>query len=180
MTSFFVRAAHVTALAAAVGALASGALAQGPAKRPVPASAVAPADSAPVLMQRKPASAPPSSVAPRMRAQTQTVRAAQADSAVRPMPAASAPVESVRPAQPAPTAIEPPPARKPPARPAATMRAEPVPAASLISDSPPANATGRCKDGTWLTSTIVESTSCASNGGLASRFPVKSVPPKRP
>lgn len=179
MTSLFFRASRTVAIIASLGAFAAAAQAQGPTKRPVPASAVAPADSTPALVKPRSPSAPPSSVAPRTRAQA--VRAAQPDSsAVRPMPAASAPVESVRPAAVPAPAVEPLPARTPPPRAAASMRAEPsAAAASLVSEEPPANATGRCKDGTWLTSAI-EANACASNGGLAARFPVKPVLPKRP
>jgi hypothetical protein len=179
MTSFISRATQATALAVALGALSAAATAQGPAKRPLPPSAVVPVDSAPALITRKAPSAPPSSVAPRIRA-PQAIRAAQPDSGVRPMTAVSAPVESVRPAAVQAPIVEPLPARTSPARPAATMRAEPVAAAASVSETPPANATGRCKDGTWVTSATVEASSCTNNGGLAARFPQKPVLPKRP
>jgi hypothetical protein len=179
MTSLISRTMRATAFTVALGALSAAATAQGPTKRPVPPSAVVPVDSAPALIRPKAPSAPPSSVAPRTRA-PQAIRATQPDSGVRPMAATSAPVESVRPAAVQAPAVEPLPARTPPPRPAATVRAEPVAAAALISETPPANATGRCKDGTWLTSAIVEASSCTNNGGLAARFPEKPVLPKRP
>ena len=44
---------------------------------------------------------------------------------------------------------------------------------------PPANATGRCKDGTFLTTPVADN-SCADRGGLAVRFPQRQLPPPRP
>ena len=52
--------------------------------------------------------------------------------------------------------------------------------ASLVSDEPPADATARCKDGTFI-STTVDASTCVNNGGLAVRMPARPTPPpKRP
>lgn len=57
--------------------------------------------------------------------------------------------------------------------PEATVQAAPVPAA------PPAGATMRCKDGTWLTG-APDAARCGANGGLAAILPQAPPPPPPP
>jgi hypothetical protein len=54
----------------------------------------------------------------------------------------------------------------------------PLPVTNLPS-SAPANATGRCKDGTYLTGTTATDANCSSHGGLGVIFPAPSRPPQR-
>lgn len=46
-------------------------------------------------------------------------------------------------------------------------------------DTPPAGATMRCKDGTWLAGEAAAAR-CAANGGLATILPVRAAPPPPP
>jgi len=63
----------------------------------------------------------------------------------------------------------------PPAVQAATVQFR-----SVVDDqTPPANATGRCKDGTWLFAPPTQA-SCAEHGGSAVVFPVRTTPPPPP
>lgn len=59
-------------------------------------------------------------------------------------------------------------------QPAAVRAPEP-----LRDDTPPAGATMRCKDGTWLTGEPAAAR-CAGNGGLATILPVRAAPPPPP
>jgi hypothetical protein len=135
-------------------------------------------DSAPPLVRLKSPSPPPSSVAPRTRVQP-SIAGGDAENAPKPMTPPSPPVESVRPsATPAP-AVEPRRSVPPPPRPTATVRAAESAPAALRADVQPADATGRCTDGMWLTGAIAAD-ACAGRGGLAVRFEPKVTPPKRP
>ena len=49
--------------------------------------------------------------------------------------------------------------------------------AVVVDPTPPANATGRCRDGTYLYGPIAD-TSCSDHDGLAVRFPGHSTPPR--
>ena len=73
--------------------------------------------------------------------------------------------------------------RPSPASPAATpsVRTEaPPPAANARNDAPPAGATMRCRDGTWLSGSPSDSR-CDRNGGLAVILPApRSVPVRVP
>ncbi len=71
---------------------------------------------------------------------------------------------------------QPPPARPSAAQPA--IQAGPSP----MTATPPADATMRCKDGTWLAGTP-SAARCDANGGLATILPPKpppGAPPRRP
>lgn len=50
---------------------------------------------------------------------------------------------------------------------------------ALQEEAQPANATGRCKDGTWLFAPPTQA-SCAEHGGSAVVFPVRTTPPPPP
>ena len=69
------------------------------------------------------------------------------------------------------------------APPAATQVATPVTAPLPIINQPglpPANATGRCKDGTFLTGgTAATDANCSTHGGLGVAFQVPSAAPQR-
>ena len=77
------------------------------------------------------------------------------------------------------------PKRPAPAIPAAAIRAPTASAASaaMATAEPPAGATMRCKDGTYLGGTPSTS-SCSANGGVAALIPVPKAepvaPPRRP
>ena len=69
-------------------------------------------------------------------------------------------------------------------RPAPPSAAAPPPAAVRAptparDDTPPAGATMRCKDGTWLSGEPAPAR-CAGNGGLATILPVRAAPPPPP
>lgn len=146
----------------------------------VPPAARAPRDTQPVLRAPVAPSRPPSSVAPLAPVRAAQVRAIT-DSAPRPPKSPGMPVDSARPA-PAPlNALDP--GRAPPeqpAPPAPTVRRAVIveQRTAVPSDVPPAGATARCKDGTFLLSRVDENT-CTGNGGLAVVFPEHQVP-KRP
>lgn len=71
-------------------------------------------------------------------------------------------------------------ARKAPTTAAAAPAARAAePPAIGRNDTPPAGATMRCKDGTWLTGSPAASR-CDRNGGLAAILPAASTPPQGP
>lgn len=141
------------------------------------------ADSAPTLQRPTSPSAPPASVAPRTSVRAGVPSAAQAPTPapVPAMPRASVAVDSVRPA----------PADATPAAPAVARPADPatvrqattaLPSATLRVEPdlpPPAGATARCRDGSYVT-TPVDGSTCDGRGGLAVRLPVRPVPGPRP
>jgi len=147
-----------------------------------PPTARAPHDSQPALLVPVSPSRPPSAVAPRARAVRQ-VAPTTADTGLRLIKRVSAPVDSVRPAPAHVTVLDPrfaPPVQAAPLAPGANAGVQPVAVrASLASDQPPANATARCKDGTYLT-TVVDDNTCRDNGGLTVAFPKRQAPPPRP
>ena len=105
-------------------------------------------------------------------------------SRVLPPPDSGAPKpEAVKPntAVTAPAAVEQAEPVPPTPRPSApTVAASPARAAQI--ETQPANATGRCKDGTWLYSPPNQA-SCAAHGGSAVVFPARPappIPPRRP
>ena len=53
--------------------------------------------------------------------------------------------------------------------------APPQPAAAAASETPPAGATGRCRDGSFTTGQSV-SADCATRGGMLVAFPVRQAP----
>ena len=144
-----------------------------------PPLAKAPRDTQPALKQLKSPSPPPSTVAPRGAANQRAALVAPTDSGARPMQRVSPPVDSVRPAAPTTNTVDPrraPPTSAPPPAPRANPAVQAAtPRAALQSDDPPAGATGRCKDGTWLTGTL-PANPCGANGGLAVRIDVKPRP----
>jgi len=54
-----------------------------------------------------------------------------------------------------------------------------TPRGAFVSDEPPAGATMRCKDGTYLTGTPSDAR-CAGFGGVAVLLPVPTPPPPAP
>lgn len=95
-----------------------------------------------------------------------------------PPPASPAPPQPVVVAVPAPMPVtrnSPDPATVAPA----LRAAETAPVAPLQSQTPPAGATMRCKDGTWL-SGAPSAARCDRNGGLATILPVRAAPPPPP
>lgn len=146
-----------------------------------------PRDNAPPLLVPVVPGPRPEQVAPRARAAQRTaVVRAPADTAVAPPQAPSAPVESVKPrpaavvtpsAADAPAVSAPPP---PPGSQPAASRA-PVPLATRADEPQPANATARCKDGSFVTSPV-DANTCAGSGGLLVSFPQRRTPtpPRRP
>lgn len=67
--------------------------------------------------------------------------------------------------------------RVPPPAPSAI--AQPLFQAQAVESAPPTNATGRCKDGTYVTGTIISNT-CFDRGGLATSFPPPRTAPIKP
>lgn len=148
-----------------------------------PPAARAPLDTQPALRVPASASRPPSAVAPRTRSVRQ-LGPATADTSLKLIKRVSAPVDSVRPAPATVSALDPsraPRVQAPPPAPgtAATARVT-APRALLTSDTPPAGATARCKDGTFLTTTLLDDNSCSDHGGIAVRLPQRQPPPPRP
>jgi len=147
-----------------------------------PQAARAPRDSQPALRAPKSPSPPPSAVAPRQGAVRQP-GPTSADTGLKLMKRVSAPVDSVRPAPAPVTALDPlraPRIQAPPPAPAANATAKVTTTrASVTSDQPPAGATARCKDGTFLT-TPADDNTCSDHGGLVVRFPQRQAPPQRP
>lgn len=78
-------------------------------------------------------------------------------------------------------AAEIPPPLTRPAPPPRSMRVEERALQSVVtmSQEEPAGATGRCKDGTFLTGAVTEER-CADKGGLAVRLPERGSAPPRP
>ena len=70
------------------------------------------------------------------------------------------------------------PAPAPPAATPSVRAATPQPAANARNDAPPAGASMRCRDGTWLSGTPSESR-CDRNGGLAVILPAPRSAPAR-
>ena len=80
----------------------------------------------------------------------------------------------------APEAVVTPPPIERPAPPPRSLRAEVQPLqAVMVSQTEPVDATGRCKDGTFLTGPVTEDR-CVDKGGLAILIPARRVAPPRP
>lgn len=138
-------------------------------------------DTQPALIKPRTVSAPPPTVAPRLRA---AARPTRADSApVEPMRRVGAPPDSVRPtvmqAPRGDTARNSRTAPPPPARPAASVVAPAASSPALAETPPPTGATARCKDGTYLFGPLATDP-CAAHGGLAALFPERTAPPPAP
>ncbi len=79
-----------------------------------------------------------------------------------------------------PEAVFTPPPIERPAPPARAFRAEAQPLQNVaVNQTEPAGATGRCKDGTFLTGPVTEDR-CTDKGGLAILIPARRVAPPRP
>lgn len=79
-----------------------------------------------------------------------------------------------------PQAVLTPPPIERPAPPPRALRVETQLLQSVVLDQPePAGATGRCKDGTFLTGPVTEAR-CADKGGLAMLIPPRRTAPPRP
>ena len=141
-------------------------------------------DTQPTLRLLVPPSPPPSTVAPRASTSRRAAVVAPADSGPRPLKRMSLPVDSVRPAPVPVNALDPKraPVKQPaPPAPGSNAAAQQVvaPRAALISNEPPANATARCKDGTFVT-LAVDANTCADRGGIAVRLGLQRQAPRRP
>jgi hypothetical protein len=165
-------------------ALVLGAAKTATAQSGAPQTPVAPAAAPVVKLQAPPVAPPPPRPAPLIPASQRTptppisLKAAPAGGASvashRPDSTRGvAPAMSVAPAAPA-------------ARVAAPPRTRPVAAASTISmnvipatQGPPAGATMRCKDGTYLTG-APSAARCVGNGGVAMTYPAQAASPPAP
>lgn len=175
MTTLTLRAAPFVALRAILAGTLLGAASLGAQAAPQPASAPTPppGPTLPVIAR------PPAP--PRV-----TMRAPDGAEATKPkeapVPEANVPKpETLKAAPPEPA---PPPGEATRVRPAIpTTSAGALTAATAApSETPPANATGRCRDGTFVTAPV-NSATCSSNGGVLAIFPVSvriPPPPKRP
>lgn len=164
--------ARAALIATAIGLSASASNAQSG-----PPVAKVPRDSAPALVKLASPSAPLSTVAPRAGANVRRAPT-KADSApVVAMKRVGPPADSVRPVAPRAQQLRAIATQPAPSLPAKGAASQPVaPAASVrASDTPPLGATGRCKDGTWLTAAVTQS-SCADHGGLAVKLDAKQAP----
>ncbi|MDQ2666090.1 MAG: hypothetical protein M3Z05_08785 [Gemmatimonadota bacterium] len=160
---------------AGVALSAGGATAQAPRARPLPP---APAVVAPPVLRPAPDLAPsPATHRPLPRASSAVV--SRSPSALLPPPAAGPRPDSVAPRRGPIVLVTPTP----------LVRAAPTPQRvrefglvrnDVAREAPPAGATGRCKDGTFLVAPPSEE-ACSGKGGLAVRLPRAPIaPPRRP
>lgn len=175
MTHAFRRAVRRAALATC--ALGVTAVAGAQSAPPKPATDTA---GPPLRVMKAPATPPP-----RSNARAAATLAPTNAEPLRAMQRVGTPVDSARPKAPAPVALDPSraPAKTVIAPPSATTAAaQPAARAALtVADTPPAGATARCKDGTYVTR-AVDANTCGANGGIAVRFPQPSqtTAPRRP